>query len=231
MTNSLSRNGKGGMLSDLSMGGFSITNMAPGVQSTDAATVGQLSGLAGVPVGSMMDWPSATAPTGWLICAGQALSRADYASLFAVVGTTFGAPSGSTFNLPDFRGRVGAGLDIDSGGYADRLTTPNSRTLGATGGAQTVTLTEAQMPTHTHAVTGSTNSTGAHQHTYEGAGGTVFAGGGGNEVAGAGSGNTGSAGTHSHTIDVSAADAGGDEAHSNVQPTIIINKIIKASSS
>lgn len=82
MTNSLSRNGKGGMLNNLEMGGFRITNMAPGVQSTDAATVGQISGLAGVPVGSMMDWPSATAPTGWLICAGQALSRVDYASLF-----------------------------------------------------------------------------------------------------------------------------------------------------
>src|SRR3546814_8210624 len=54
---------------------------------------------------------------------------------------------------------------VDAGGFADRLTTPNSRTLGATGGAQAVTLTEAQMPTHTHEVTGSTNR--SEEHTSE----------------------------------------------------------------
>lgn len=232
LTGSLSRNGNGGMLTNLNMGGFRATNMAAGIQSTDAATVGQLAGIAGVPIGSMMDWPSATAPTGWLICAGQILSRTDYSGLFAVVGTTFGAPSGSTFKLPDLRGRVSAGLDIDSGGYADRLNAPNSRTLGETGGAQTVTLTEGQMPSHTHAVTGSTDIAGAHTHSI-------------GRIAGAGTSQsylltdsgssapfaTGSNGDHSHSISVSAANTGGGEAHANVQPTIVMNKIIKVSNS
>lgn len=233
LTGSLSRDGKGAMRAPFKGGGFRVTDIAPGVQPTDAATVSQLTGIAGVPVGFIGDWPSVTAPTGWLICAGQVLSRTDYADLFAVVGTTFGAPSGSTFNLPDLRGRVGAGLDVDSGGYADRLTTPNSRTLGATGGTQTVTLTDAQMPTHTHEVTGSTNSGGAHQHGYLRANSVASVGGGGTSVFAAGnvSANTDSAGTHSHTINVDAANAGGSEAHSNVQPTLILTKIIKASNS
>ena len=233
LTNSLSRNGNGGMLTNLPMGGFRITGMAPGVQSTDGATVGQLTGISGVPVGFIGDWPSATAPIGWLICAGQTLSRTDYSELFAVVGTSFGAPSGSTFQLPDLRGRVTAGLDVDSGGYADRMTTPNSRTIGASGGTQTVTLTEEQMPTHTHEVTGSTNSAAAHTHGYEVSGETVLVGNGANLVLRAGglSSATTASGAHSHTIDIDADDAGGSEAHSNVQPTLIICKIIKVSSS
>lgn len=232
LTGSLSRNGNGGMLTHLNMGGFRATNMAPGVQPTDGATVSQLTGISGVPVGAIMDWPSATAPTGWLVCAGQTLSRTDYSDLFAIVGTTFGAPSGSTFQLPDLRGRVAAGLDVDSGGYADRLTTPNSRTIGASGGAQTVTLTEAQMPAHTHEVTGSTNTAGGHVHNVV----RRLQTGGANEcvLIETGTGTmiqAAGAGDHSHTISVDAADAGGGQSHTNVQPTIILNKIIKVSSS
>src|SRR3546814_6460744 len=81
------------------------------------------------------------------VCSSDLLSRSAYPELFAVLGTTFGAASSSVFNLPDYRGRASAGLDVDAGGFADRLTTPNSRTLGATGGAKAVTLNEAQMPT------------------------------------------------------------------------------------
>lgn len=230
LSDSLSRDGRGGMRSNLDMGGFKARNLAPGTQPTDAATVGQITGMSGVPVGFIGEWPSVTPPTGWLICAGQSLSRSAYPELFAVLGTTFGAASSSVFNLPDYRGRTSAGLDVDSGGYADRLTTPNSRTLGATGGAQTVTLTEAQMPSHTHAVTGSTNSAGEHSHTYVG-NGTVTAGTGGQSAVDDVAGATNPAGSHSHTISVSAAATGGGEAHPNVQPTIIMNKIIKVSSS
>ena len=232
MTDSLSRDGRGGMRNNLNAGGFRVTNLAPGVQPTDAATVAQISGLSGVPVGSIVEWPSVTIPTGWLLCAGQTLSRTDYAALFAVLGTTFGAPSGSTFQLPDYRGRTGAGLDVDSGGYADRLTSPNSRTLGATGGAQTVTLTTGQMPAHTHSVSGSTNAAGDHNHNLAIEGG----GAGSNRVTAVPSGpggsvTTGNAGSHSHTLAGTADSTGGGEAHPNVQPTIIMPKIIKASSS
>ena len=56
-------------------------------------------------------WFTATAPTGWLLCDGSAVSRTTYADLFAVIGQTYGAGDGTTFNLPDFRGRVPAGPD------------------------------------------------------------------------------------------------------------------------
>lgn len=231
MSDSLSRDGRGGMRAPFNGGGFRATNIAAGVQPNDAVIMSQLvSGAGGVPVGSVVDFAGSTPPTGWLICAGQALSRADYADLFAAVGTTYGAPSGSTFNIPDCRGRVVAGRDLDQSGFAGRLTTPNSQTLGASGGAQTVTLTTGQMPTHTHAVTGSTNSAGAHTHGFPGSNGTAFD----TSTTRFGLGNDGtlftnSSGAHSHTISVTAADAGGGEAHANVQPTIIFTKIIKAS--
>lgn len=233
ISGSLSRDGQGGMRSNLNMGGFRATNLAPGTQPTDAATVSQISASTGAPVGAIMDYAGSSAPTGWLICAGQTLSRTTYADLFAVLGTAYGAPDASTFKLPDLRGRVTAGRDVDQGGYAGRLTTPNSQTLGATGGSQTVTLTEAQMPTHTHAVTGSTDSAGAHQHGYLRANNIVTVSSGGSFAFASSnvSANTDNAGAHSHTISVSAANTGGSEAHSNVQPTIILTKIIKASNS
>jgi microcystin-dependent protein len=57
-------------------------------------------------------WFTGTAPSGWLLCNGAAVSRTTYASLFAVIGTTFGTGDDSTtFNVPDFRGRVPAGVD------------------------------------------------------------------------------------------------------------------------
>lgn len=229
IADSLSRDGRGGMRANLQGGGFRGVNFAAGIQPTDLVIMSQLaSGAGGVPVGSIVDYAGSTAPTGWLFCAGQALSRVDYADLFAAIGTTYGAPSGTTFSLPDCRGRVTAGRDIDQGGFAGRLTTPNSQTLGAAGGAQTVTLTSAQMPSHTHAVSGSTNEAGAHTHTYNGSDPT-FVSTGGESARGSGVGSTSSAGAHSHTISVSAENTGGDEAHPNVQPVIIMNKIIKAS--
>ncbi len=232
MADSLSRDGRGGMRANLQGGGFRGVNFAAGVQPTDLVILSQLaSGAGGVPVGAMMDYAGATAPTGWLICAGQTLSRTSYAELFAVIGTAWGAPSGSTFSLPDLRGRVSAGLDIDQGGFAGRLTTPNSQTLGAAGGAQTVTLTAAQMPAHTHSVTGTAESAGAHTHTVASATSTLLGSGTEETAAVPDTATTSSSGAHTHTVTGTAASAGSGEAHSNVQPTIIVNKIIKASSS
>lgn len=74
------------------------------------------------PPGAYMPYAGATAPTGWLLCAGQAVSRTTYAALFAAIGTTHGAGDGSaTFNLPDLRGRVPAGKDNMEGTAANRL--------------------------------------------------------------------------------------------------------------
>lgn len=90
--------------------------------------------------GSISMYVNASAPTGWLLCDGSAVSRTTYAALFAVASTTYGVGDGSTtFNLPDLRGRVAVGKN--SATFA---------TLGATGGEETHTLTIAEMPSHNH---------------------------------------------------------------------------------
>lgn len=226
MSASLARDGRGGMVGPLDMGTFPIRNLAPGTVASDAATVGQ----AGAPVGSILDFAGATAPASWFLCAGQAVSRADYPALFAVIGTTYGVGNGSTtFNIPDLRGRVTAGKDDMGGADAARLNAAlgaSARTLGGAGGASTITLTMGQMPAHQH--TGATSGDGLHQHTYQlrgGAGGV-----GGVDAGGSSALNpnalTGADGFHSHTLTTNVM--GGNEAHPNVQPTIIFNKIIKA---
>ena len=109
-----------------------------------------------VPAGAMMPFAGAAAPAGWLLCAGQTVSRALYADLFAAIGTTYGAGNGTTtFALPDLRGRSVFGLDNMNGTDAGRLSAAN--TLGGSGGSQTksgstdsYTLTLADIPAHSH---------------------------------------------------------------------------------
>lgn len=92
------------------------------------------------PAGIVMPFAGSTAPQGYLLCDGSAVSRTDYAALFAVIGTTYGAGDGSTtFNVPDISGRVVIGPS-------------QSHALGSTGGSETVTLTESELPAHTHEV-------------------------------------------------------------------------------
>jgi microcystin-dependent protein len=85
------------------------------------------------------------APEGWALCNGQTLSISANTALFSVLGVTYGGNGTTTFNLPDLQGRMplhagnGAGLPI----YVS----------GQKGGTQSVTLTQQQMPAHTHAAT------------------------------------------------------------------------------
>jgi microcystin-dependent protein len=184
-----------------------------------------------VPAGAIMAYAGATAPDGWLLCYGQSLSRATYADLFTAISTTYGAGDdpGNTFAAPDLRGRVIAGQDDAGGSSANRLTDQSGGldgdTLGATGGAETHTLTEAQLAAHDHAVDG-TPSTGTT--TYEKSAFTTgtFAAGAVQAVTNItftttavdGALGVGSLGT---------TDSGSGAAHNNVQPTIILNYIIK----
>jgi microcystin-dependent protein len=123
---------------------------AGGSISNTAGIIGEIRAFAGI---------AAAVPAQWLLCYGQAVSRTTFASLFAVLGTSWGAGDGSTtFNLPDLRGRAMFGKDDMGGTPASRLTAGVSgvagATLGAVGGSQSTqdhnhTLTD---PTHTHTV-------------------------------------------------------------------------------
>lgn len=192
-------------------------------------TAAQVQAIVGtIPAGAVLDYAGSSAPTGYLMCYGQAVSRATYADLFTAIGTTHGAGDGSTtFNVPDCRGRVGVGKDDMGGSAANRVTTAGSSidgaTLGATGGAQNVTLTTAQIPSHTHA--GTTNSGGSHTHTVA-IGETPGSGRaqpGGTSTSSTI--NTGSGGTHTHSFTTDAAGSG--NSHQNMPPVIVLNKIIK----
>jgi len=170
--------------------------------------------------GMLMMWTTATAPTGWLLCNGSAISRTTYATLFAVIGTTFGSGDGSTtFNLPDYRDRmpIGAGTTYSlnsQGGSKDAIVVSHSHTSG--------TLT--------------TNSTGNHRHAeggYSEYGSTDVAAtpasprptstsGGGNRY------YTEYAGTHSHTISGSTDSTGSSGTNANLPPYLGIQFIIKS---
>lgn len=105
-----------------------------------------------VPVGTVNDYCGATEPSGWIFGYGQAVSRTGAtASLFSVYGTTFGIGNGtSTFNVPDFRGRVIAAPDNMGGTAASILSTtyygvaPTS--VGAKGGVESTTFAQANLP-------------------------------------------------------------------------------------
>jgi microcystin-dependent protein len=189
-----------------------------------------------IPVGMITDYAGSAAPSGWLLCYGQAISRTTYASLFAAISTTYGTGDGSsTFNVPDLRGRVTAGQDDMGGSSANRLTNQsgglNGDTLGATGGAETHTLTEAELAAHDHDATGLTasssvtNGTSVVRNLNESKDSYSTAGGG-NQNAVDDISWTESTITVSTTISGDTADAGSGTAHNNVQPTIILNKII-----
>ena len=82
--------------------------------------------------GAILMWPTASAPSGYLLCDGTAVSRTTYATLFALFGTTFGSGDGSTtFNLPNYTNRM-----------------PYGTTIGATGGSA-----DAVVVSHTHTIT------------------------------------------------------------------------------
>jgi microcystin-dependent protein len=91
-----------------------------------------------VPAGIISAFAGVNAPAGWLMCFGQAVSRTEYAGLFTALSTTYGSGDGTTtFNIPDLRGRAIAGVDNMGGTDAGRLSTSN--TLGTASGSQTNT--------------------------------------------------------------------------------------------
>ena len=109
-------------------------------------------------VGAIKPWGKATAPAGYVLCDGAAISRTDYADLFAVISTTYGAGNGSTtFNVPDLQGKMPQGYE--SGNYAMAgtggantvtVSVTNNQSVTVTGSIDNTSITEAQMPSHHH---------------------------------------------------------------------------------
>lgn len=201
----------------------------PGGPSTSTDTQ-QFSALAPIPAsaqtpktppGVVVDFAGSTAPDGWLLCYGQLVSRITYADLFAAIGETYGAGNKqTTFGLPDLRGRVVAGKDDMGGTAASRLTAAGSgvdgKTINASGGAETVALSVAQIPSHGHQVLNAPSGTI----------GAIAACGGFAGVASAASlsyVNTGTSSAGNPLVQPTGSGA----VHNNVQPTIILNKIMK----
>lgn len=105
-----------------------------------------------IPLGGGLPYFGTSAPnSAFAFPYGQAISRTTYATLFSLISTTYGTGDGSTtFNIPDLRGRVIAGLDNMGGSSAARLSTAmTSTTLGNTGGVQQVTLGTSNLPAYT----------------------------------------------------------------------------------
>lgn len=154
-----------------------------------------------VPTGTVFQFAGSSAPAGYLLCYGQAVSRTTYAALFAVVGTTYGVGDGSTtFNVVDMRGRGAIGLDNMGGTSANRVTNAQADTLGGNAGAETHTLTTTEMPAHSHDIGNYITD--------------VPLTGGGQRF-------------HDSYTGVSSNSAGGGAAHNNMQPYIAQSYIIK----
>lgn len=163
--------------------------LGPKTDGDDLATQSDLSGGGGAstPAGVIVPFAGSSAPTGYLVCDGAAVSRTTYADLFAAIGTTYGAGDGSTtFALPNLKGRVVVGVDAGQSEFD---------TLGETGGAKTHTLDSTEIPSHTHSDgTLTTNETGDHSHSD----GTLA---------------TDTAASHTHSDGTLATDTEGDHTH------------------
>lgn len=102
------------------------------------------SSVAAHEAGMIAAWSGGAVPTGWLLCDGSSVATATYPDLFAAIGYTYGG-AGANFNLPDI---------------VDRFVRGQSSSTAATGGADSLTLTVAEMPSHTHTV-----NDGGHSHS------------------------------------------------------------------
>ena len=188
-----------------------------------------------VPVGTIHMWPTSVAPTGFLLCNGQAVSRITYNPLYVLFGTTFGAgDNSSTFNLPNFLNRfpMGAGTSANyaigaTGGSADAIVVSHTHTFSGTSSGQSVTHSHAVTdPGHTHTVksTNSTTSIGGGPVVFDAAYPAIQPG-----IVAATTGiSLGNASAdHNHTYSGTTASAGSSGTNANLPPFLGIHFIIK----
>ncbi len=204
-----------------------------------------------VPAGAILPYGGSSAPPGWLLCDGAAVSRTDYAALFGAIATTYGVGDGSTtFNLPNLKGRIPVGVDAGQGEFDS---------LGETGGARTHTLSESEMPTHTHTQDSHNHTQNSHNHSQDshnhsqdshshniacasnagigGGGSYIPHNGGGSSISGINKSTTATNNATTATNNATTAtnqaktatnqNTGGGAAHNNLQPYLVMNYIVK----
>ena len=235
--------------------GFDVTNQILKV-GTGVTPWSSLQGISlatggGAP-GIISQFAGATAPPGYLLCDGTAVSRSTYSALFTTIGIAYGAGNGTTtFNLPNLQNRIPVGKGPDT----------EFDTLGETGGAKEVTLSSSQIPAHSHPNTLSDNTVASSGHSHGPGSYAAGIGATNNNIAAIGyvasfirgggpgqstytiTGGIGGAQNFNHYTPVygdsagpsgtttvgitNANNTGGGEAHTNLQPYIVVNYIIK----
>ena len=180
-----------------------------GFMQTDASGNLSFQIVAGVPTGSVFCMAVATVPSGYLECNGQTLSRTTYAALFNIIGTQYGAPSGSTFKVPDLRGEFIRGFD--NGRNVDP-----SRSIGTLQGDDNKLHNHGiDFNTQNHTLTGTVANI-SESYEVSGTASGVFSKGAGSaartpitsDVSGAASFSFN--GTHAHHVIGSTQNSGGD---------------------
>jgi len=206
-----------------------------GVVDTASHTIA----MACSPPGIVLPYAGSSAPDFFLLCAGQAVSRTTYATLFAVIGTAFGAGDGfTTFSVPDLRGRVAAGKDDMGGSAASRLTGTTigsgAATLGNVGGQETEAAgVSVSVSGGINGVTQGSFPVSTVSFTMDGPDNQTAVTGGGGGAAGASHvhNNVRSSGATEGQLAVTGSfngsGGGATAAVTNVQPSIILNYIIK----
>lgn len=178
-----------------------------------------LTGIEGIPTATIVPWSSASVPTGFLECNGQAVSRSTYSALFAIVASTYGGGDGSsTFNVPNLTDNVAVGKSnnkaLASTGGANTVNigfTPAGNVGGATANA---TLSTAQLASHSHNK-GGNNAAGFPQPSHNAGFGSTSTG------------NAGSGGAHAHNMSANFSGSAGSGNGSVLQPYLTILYIIK----
>lgn len=175
-----------------------------------------------VPLGALIDYTGLTSPSAnFILPQGQAISRTVYAAYFSLVSTTYGGGDGSTtFNVIDLVGRVAAMRDAGSARLSSTYFGSNPATLGNSGGVESSTLTLAQIPAHAHA---NTLFDPGHSHNF----GLVSDAAGGSGVISGRTGTSGTTTTNQTGVTITNVNAGGGAAHAIVQPTGIVQKLLR----